>query len=59
MDFDALKEAQSGLGTAAVIVMDKSTVSRGPWCFLLAFVERGARRCALALARRPPRATWG
>lgn len=27
MDFDALKEAQSGLGTAAVIVMDKSTVS--------------------------------
>jgi len=25
MDFDALKEAQSGLGTAAVIVMDNST----------------------------------
>ncbi|MBB4210200.1 NADH dehydrogenase subunit F [Rhodothalassium salexigens DSM 2132] len=25
MDFDALKEVQSGLGTAAVIVMDKST----------------------------------
>ncbi len=25
MDFDALKELQSGLGTAAVIVMDKST----------------------------------
>lgn len=25
MDFDALKNAQSGLGTAAVIVMDKST----------------------------------
>jgi NADH-quinone oxidoreductase subunit F len=25
MDFDALKEAESGLGTAAVIVMDKST----------------------------------
>jgi NADH-quinone oxidoreductase subunit F len=25
MDFDALKEAKSGLGTAAVIVMDKST----------------------------------
>ena len=25
MDFDALKSAQSGLGTAAVIVMDKST----------------------------------
>ena len=25
MDFDALKENQSGLGTAAVIVMDKST----------------------------------
>ncbi|ORZ35284.1 hypothetical protein BCR44DRAFT_331120 [Catenaria anguillulae PL171] len=25
MDFDALKDAQSGLGTAAVIVMDKST----------------------------------
>ncbi len=25
MDFDALKEARSGLGTAAVIVMDKST----------------------------------
>ena len=25
MDYDALKEAQSGLGTAAVIVMDKST----------------------------------
>lgn len=25
MDFDALKEAMSGLGTAAVIVMDKST----------------------------------
>jgi NADH-quinone oxidoreductase subunit F len=25
MDFDALKEQQSGLGTAAVIVMDKST----------------------------------
>ncbi len=25
MDFDALKEAQTGLGTAAVIVMDKST----------------------------------
>ena len=23
MDFDALREAQSGLGTAAVIVMDK------------------------------------
>src|SRR5881392_4203103 len=25
MDFDALKDQQSGLGTAAVIVMDKST----------------------------------
>src|SRR3546814_8125464 len=25
MDFDSLREAQSGLGTAAVIVMDKST----------------------------------
>jgi hypothetical protein len=25
MDFDSLKDAQSGLGTAAVIVMDKST----------------------------------
>jgi len=25
MDFDALKDAKSGLGTAAVIVMDKST----------------------------------
>ncbi|KAF5827070.1 hypothetical protein DUNSADRAFT_1380, partial [Dunaliella salina] len=25
MDFDALKEAQSGLGTAAVIVMNKQT----------------------------------
>ena len=25
MDFDALRENQSGLGTAAVIVMDKST----------------------------------
>lgn len=25
MDFDALKDVQSGLGTAAVIVMDKST----------------------------------
>ena len=25
MDFDSLKEVQSGLGTAAVIVMDKST----------------------------------
>src|SRR4051794_31789631 len=25
MDFDALREVQSGLGTAAVIVMDKST----------------------------------
>jgi len=30
MDFDALKDAQSGLGTAAVIVMDQSTdVVRG------------------------------
>jgi NADH:ubiquinone oxidoreductase subunit F (NADH-binding) len=25
MDFDALAEVKSGLGTAAVIVMDKST----------------------------------
>ena len=25
MDFDGLREVQSGLGTAAVIVMDKST----------------------------------
>lgn len=25
MDFDSLKEVESGLGTAAVIVMDKST----------------------------------
>jgi NADH-quinone oxidoreductase subunit F len=25
MDFDSLKDVQSGLGTAAVIVMDKST----------------------------------
>ena len=25
MDFDALRDAQSGLGTAGVIVMDKST----------------------------------
>ena len=25
MDFDALRDVQSGLGTAAVIVMDKST----------------------------------
>jgi NADH dehydrogenase (ubiquinone) flavoprotein 1 len=25
MDFDSLKDAQTGLGTGAVIVMDKST----------------------------------
>jgi len=25
MDFDALRDVRSGLGTAAVIVMDKST----------------------------------
>ena len=25
MDYDSLKDAQSGLGTGAVIVMDKST----------------------------------
>jgi NADH:ubiquinone oxidoreductase subunit F (NADH-binding) len=25
MDFDALRDARSGLGTAAVLVMDKST----------------------------------
>ena len=25
MDFDALRDLESGLGTAAVIVMDKST----------------------------------
>jgi hypothetical protein len=32
MDFDALKDSQSGLGTAAVIVMDKSTVENAAGC---------------------------
>jgi NADH-quinone oxidoreductase subunit F len=32
MDFDGLREVKSGLGTAAVIVMDKSTdiIRRSP-----------------------------
>lgn len=41
MDFDALVQAQTGLGTAAVIVMDRSVIahapqsSRQPWCYSL------------------------
>lgn len=37
MDFDSLKDAQSGLGTAAVIVMDKSTDIVGAISRLSAF----------------------
>ncbi|KAJ9053244.1 NADH dehydrogenase [ubiquinone] flavoprotein 1, mitochondrial [Entomophthora muscae] len=37
MDFDSLKDAQSGLGTAAVIVMDKSTDIVGAIARLSAF----------------------
>jgi NADH dehydrogenase (ubiquinone) flavoprotein 1 len=38
MDFDSLKDAQSGLGTGAVIVMDKSTD-------LIAAIARFAHVC--------------
>lgn len=49
MDYDALKEAQSGLGTAAVIVMDKSTdvidaIARCACVPVEAGVGGGARR---------------
>ncbi|KAJ3275213.1 NADH dehydrogenase [ubiquinone] flavoprotein 1, mitochondrial [Terramyces sp. JEL0728] len=39
MDFDALKDVQSGLGTAAVIVMDKSTDIVGAISRLSAFYQ--------------------
>jgi NADH:ubiquinone oxidoreductase subunit F (NADH-binding) len=39
MDFDALREAGSGLGTAAVIVMDKSTDIVGAIARLSAFYK--------------------
>lgn len=39
MDFDALRDAQSGLGTAAVIVMDKSTDIVGAIARLAAFYK--------------------
>ena len=31
MDFDSLREVKSGLGTAAIIVMDQSTDIMPPW----------------------------
>ena len=42
MDFDSLKDAQSGLGTGAVIVMDKSTD-------LIAAIARFAHACYLVI----------
>ncbi len=56
MDFDALKEQQSGLGTAAVIVMDKSTdvvdaiarwvlVLKGVLCCLHTFEHGSSTKC--------------
>jgi NADH dehydrogenase (ubiquinone) flavoprotein 1 len=42
MDFDSLKDAQSGLGTGAVIVMDKSTD-------LIAAIARFAHVCFLVI----------
>jgi hypothetical protein len=42
MDFDSLKDAQSGLGTGAVIVMDKSTD-------LIAAIARFAHVCWLVI----------
>lgn len=44
MDYDSLKDAQSGLGTGAVIVMDKSTD-------IVAAIARFAHVSALV---RPP-----
>ena len=45
MDFDSLKDAQSGLGTGAVIVMDKSTD-------LIAAIARFAHVCFLVIYLR-------
>jgi NADH:ubiquinone oxidoreductase subunit F (NADH-binding) len=42
MDYDSLKDAQSGLGTGAVIVMDKSTD-------IIAAIARFASVCYLIL----------
>jgi NADH dehydrogenase (ubiquinone) flavoprotein 1 len=46
MDFDSLKDAQSGLGTGAVIVMDKSTD-------IVAAIARFAQVCHNLLTRCP------
>ena len=35
MDFDGLVQAQTGLGTAAIIVMDKSVRSGWPECYMV------------------------
>jgi NADH:ubiquinone oxidoreductase subunit F (NADH-binding) len=50
MDYDSLKDAQSGLGTGAVIVMDKSTD-------IVAAIARFASvsYSSAALSRRPPK----
>ena len=55
MDFDALRDVQSGLGTAAVIVMDKSTdiVGRSRAC------RTSTSTRAAASARRAARAPAG
>lgn len=42
MDYDSLKDAQSGLGTGAVIVMDKSTD-------IVSAIARFAHVCVIAL----------
>ena len=44
MDYDSLKDAQSGLGTGAVIVMDKSTD-------IVKAIARFAHVCSLSVLR--------
>jgi NADH:ubiquinone oxidoreductase subunit F (NADH-binding) len=55
MDFDSLRELKSGLGTAAVIVMDKST----DMIKAIARLSRSTSTRAAASARRAARAPAG
>jgi hypothetical protein len=49
MDYDSLKDAQTGLGTGAVIVMDRSTDIVAA---IARFAHVGALNCSLSAFRR-------
>jgi hypothetical protein len=52
MDFDALRDVQSGLGTAAVIVMDKSTDMVAAISRLMTFYKHERYGCSSFLCAR-------